>query len=137
MAIDRGSSSTKKARRSALSRDVAMTLAANEYDRVVTVFEECTTEQWETPTVCTGWDVRAMAGHMLGMAQMVATVPELVRQQATSLVSAKKNGGSSLDALTALQVAKNANLSTGALVENMRRVGPSGARPSTGTRPHP
>ena len=106
MAIELGVRSTKKARRSALGRDVAMTLAATEYDRVVTVFEECTTEQWEMPTVCPGWDVRAMAGHMLGMAQMVATVPELVRQQATSLRSAKKNGGSSIDALTALQVAR-------------------------------
>ena len=128
MAIELGVRLTKKARRSALGRDVAMTLAATEYDRVVTVFEECTTEQWEMPTVCTGWDVRAMAGHMLGMAQMVATVPELVRQQATSLRSAKKNGGASIDALTALQVAENANLSTGALVENMRMVGPRAVR---------
>ena len=47
MAIALGVRSTKKARRSALGRDVAMTLAATEYDRVVTVFEECTTEQWE------------------------------------------------------------------------------------------
>ena len=64
MAIALGVRSTKKARRSALGRDVAMTLAATEYDRVVTVFEECTTEQWEMATVCTGWDVRAMAGEV-------------------------------------------------------------------------
>src|SRR5665811_108887 len=82
---------------------------------------------WRTSsgTVAT---ICAMAGHMLGMAQMVATVPELVRQQATSLRSAKKNGGSSIDALTALQVAENAKLSTGALVENMRMVGPRAVR---------
>jgi uncharacterized protein (TIGR03083 family) len=124
MAIELGVRSTKDARRSALDRDVAMTLAATEYDRVVTVFEECTLKQWEMPTACPGWDVRAMAGHMLGMAQMVATVPELVRQQAASQRSAKKNGGPSIDALTALQVAKNASLTTRALVENMRMVGP-------------
>ena len=128
MSIELGVRSAKNARRSILDRDVAMTLAATEYDRVVTVFEECTTEQWEMPTVCTGWDVRAMAGHMLGMAQMVATVPELVRQQATSLRSAKKNGGSSIDALTALQVAENANLSVSALMENMRIVSPRAVR---------
>ena len=128
MSIELGVRSAKNARRSILDRDVAMTLAATEYDRVVTVFEECTTEQWEMPTVCPGWDVRAMAGHMLGMAQMIATVPELVRQQATSLRSAKKTGGFSIDSLTALQVAKNANLSAGALVENMRMVGPRAVR---------
>ncbi len=128
MAIELGAGSTKHARRSALDRDVAMTLAATEYDRVVTVFEECTTQQWAMTTVCPGWDVRAMAGHMLGMAQMVATVPELLRQQATSQRSAKKNGRSSIDSLTALQVAKNANLSAGDLVENMRKVGPRAVR---------
>jgi len=128
MAIELGVRSTKSARRSVLDREVAMTLAATEYDRVVTVFEECTPEQWEMPTVCPGWDVRAMAGHMLGMAQMVATVPELVRQQATSQRSAKKEGGLSIDSLTELQVAKNANLSTDALAENMQVVGPRAAR---------
>ena len=129
MAIDLGVASSKDARKPALDRDVAMTLAATEYDRVVTVFEECTPEQWEMPTDCPGWDVRAMAGHMLGMAQMVATVPELVRQQVASQRCAKRNGGSvSIDSLTALQVAENANLSTGALVENMRTVGPRAVR---------
>ena len=54
MTTELGATPTKNARRSALDRDVAMTLAATEYDRVVTVFEECTPEQWEMPTVCPG-----------------------------------------------------------------------------------
>jgi uncharacterized protein (TIGR03083 family) len=128
MAVDLEVRSTKKARKSALDRDVAMTLAATEYDRVVTMFKEFTVEQWAMSTDCPGWDVRAMAGHMLGMAQMVATLPELIRQQATSQRSAKKNGGVSIDSLTALQVAKNANLTAGELVENMRRVAPRAVR---------
>jgi uncharacterized protein (TIGR03083 family) len=128
MAIDLGVRSTTKARRSALDREVAMTLAATEYERVVTMFESCTPQQWAIPTDCPGWDVRAMAGHMLGMAQMIATVPELVRQQMTSQRSAKKTGGLTIDALTALQVAGNANLSTGELVEKMRMTGPRAVR---------
>jgi uncharacterized protein (TIGR03083 family) len=127
MAIDQGVRSTK-ARRSALDREVAMTLAATEYERVVTMFESCTPQQWATPTDCPGWDVRAMAGHILGMAQMIATVPELVRQQMTSQRSAKKTGELTIDSLTALQVAKNANLDTSALVENMRMSGPRALR---------
>src|SRR5664279_5983574 len=122
MAVDLEVRSTKKARKSALDRDVAMPLAVTEYDRVVTRFKDFTVEQWAMSTDCPGWNVRAMAGHMLGMAQMVATLPELIRQQATSQRSAKKNGGVSIDSLTALQVAKNANLTAGELVENMRRV---------------
>jgi uncharacterized protein (TIGR03083 family) len=128
MAIDVGVRSTKKARRSALDRDVAMTLAATEYERVVAMLESCTPQQWAIQTDCPGWDVRAMAGHMLGMAQMIATVPELVRQQITSQRSAKKTGELTIDSLTALQVAKNANLSTSALVENMRVTGPKAVR---------
>ena len=128
MAVDLEVRSTKKARKSALDRDVAMTLAATEYDRVVTMFKDFTVEQWAMSTDCPGWDVRAMAGHMLGMAQMVATLPELIRQQATSQRSAKKNGGVSIDSLTALQVAKNANLTAGELVENMRRAAPRAVR---------
>jgi uncharacterized protein (TIGR03083 family) len=122
------SRSTKRARRSALDRDTAMALAATEYERVVDMFETCTPQQWATPTDCPGWDVRAMAGHMLGMAQMVATFPELLRQQVASQISARKNGGLSIDALTALQVAKNASLSTPALVENMKATAPRALR---------
>ena len=128
MPIELGVRSSKNARKPALDRGVAMTLAATEYDRVVNMFEDCTTEQWATATDCPGWDVRAMAGHMLGMAQMVGTVPELVRQQVTSQRSAKKNGSVSIDSLTALQVAKNANLTTDDLVENMRSIGPRAVR---------
>jgi len=128
MAIDLGVRSTKKARRSALDHEVAMTLAATEYERVVSMFESCTPQQWAIPTDCPGWDVRAMAGHMLGMAQMIATIPELVRQQMTSQRSAKKSGELTIDSLTALQVAENANLSTSALVEKMRTVGPKALR---------
>jgi uncharacterized protein (TIGR03083 family) len=128
MATQLETRSTKKARRSTLDREVAMTLAATEYERVVTMFESCTPQQWDTPTDCPGWDVRAMAGHMLGMAQMIATVPELVRQQMASGIAAKKKGVLSIDALTALQVAKNAKLRTSALVENMRMAGPRAVR---------
>lgn len=124
MAIDLGVASSENARKAALDRGVAMTLAATEYDRVVSTFEACTNEQWAMATDCPEWDVRAMAGHMLGMAQMIATVPELVRQQVTSQRSAKRNGSVSIDSLTALQVTKNADLTTGALVENMRTISP-------------
>jgi uncharacterized protein (TIGR03083 family) len=128
MAIRAEMPATKQARRPALDRDVAMTLAATEYARVVTMVENLTPHQWAMPTECPGWDVRAMAGHMLGMAQLVATVPELVRQQVASQRGAKRSGTSPLDALTALQVAKNAHLSAGEVVQQMRMIGPRATR---------
>lgn len=115
-------------RASELDRGAAMRLAATEYDRVVALLSTLTPGQWSTPTECPGWDVRAMAGHMLGMAQMVATLPETIRQQIGSQRRAKKEGAPLIDALTALQVDRNADLTPGELVEEMRRVGPKAAK---------
>jgi uncharacterized protein (TIGR03083 family) len=115
-------------RRRALDRDVAMRLAATEYDRVVDLFERLTPEQWASPTGCSPWDVRAMAGHMLGMAQLAASLPELVRQQTTAQRRARRDGGLTIDALTALQVERNAGLSTRELIARMRAIGPKAAR---------
>jgi uncharacterized protein (TIGR03083 family) len=115
-------------RRTALDRPVAMRLAATEYGRVTALFEQLTPGQWAAPTECPGWDVRAMAGHMLGMAQMVASVPEMMRQQLGSAKRQKREGGLTIDALTALQVDKNAGLSHGEVVEAMRRTGARAAR---------
>ena len=55
------------------------------------------------PTDCADWDVRAMAGHVLGMAEMAASLPEQARQ----MRAARRASGSFIDALTALQVAKH------------------------------
>ena len=69
-----------------------------------------------------------MAGHMLGMTQMVASMVENLRQQYAATRQSKRNGGQMIDALTALQVEKNAGLTTDELVEQMRTVGPRAAR---------
>jgi len=115
-------------RTSQLDRQTAMRLAVTEYERVTSLFERLTPEQWSAPTECPDWDVRAMAGHMLGMAQMVASVPEMIRQQLASGKRQKRDGGLTVDAFTALQVEKNAALTTAELVEAMRRTGPKAAR---------
>ena len=119
---------TTSPRRSVLDREVAMRLAAREYELVVELFERLSPEQWHASTECAGWDVRAMGGHMLGMAQMAASVPEMLRQQMLATRRHKREGGLSIDALTAVQVDKNAALSTQALVEAMRETGPKAAR---------
>ncbi len=105
-----------------------MRLAEREYGRVAAVLELLAPEHWSAATDCPGWDVRAMAGHMLGMAQMAATVPEMLRQQASAGRRQKRDGGSSLDALTAVQVERNAGLRNDQLVAQMRRIGPRAAR---------
>jgi uncharacterized protein (TIGR03083 family) len=114
----------KSARRPRLDHETAMRLAEAEYRRVIDLLGGLTPEQWATETDCPGWDVRAMAGHMLGMIQMVASVPELMRQQMASTRAAKQSGGLLIDALTALQVEKNDALTGTELVDEIRRLAP-------------
>jgi uncharacterized protein (TIGR03083 family) len=129
MSVEHAPTSSKShARRSALARPLAMRLAATEYDRMADLLAGLTPEQWATPTECPGWDVRAMAGHALGMVQMVASVPELVRQQVAATRRAKRHGGLLIDALTALQVEKNAALAPAEVVAEMRRLAPRAVR---------
>lgn len=69
-----------------------------------------------------------MAGHVLGMMQMAASVPESIRQQLLSKRRQRRDRGLLIDAMTALQVEKSATLSTDKLVEQVRRFGPKAVR---------
>jgi uncharacterized protein (TIGR03083 family) len=95
-------------RQSALSRPVAMRLAAAEYDRCAETFRSLTPAQWARPTDCPAWDVRQLAAHMLGMAEMAASIRENLRQQRKAGQAAKA-GVAYIDALTQLQVDERAD----------------------------
>ena len=118
----------EKPRLAQLDRETASRLAATEYERVADLLAGLTSDQWKAPTDCPGWDVRAMAGHMLGMAQMVATYPEMIRQQVVGSRRAKRDRVEMVDALTAFQVQKNAHLTHEQLVQDLRRVSPRAVR---------
>ena len=110
-------------RAAVLDRETAMHLAATEYGRFADLLRTLRPDDWTRPTECSAWDVRAMAGHALGMAQMVAALPAFVAQNAGA---ARAGGG--IDALTSLQVRKTAQLSPAELVERFRDVGPRAVR---------
>lgn len=111
-----------------LDRDTAMRLAETEYERVALLLEQLHPEHWSAPTDCPDWDVRAMAGHMLGMVQMIASLPEMVRQQMAAKRRAKRDSSVMIDALTALQVHKNATLTTEELIGQVRRLAPKAVK---------
>jgi uncharacterized protein (TIGR03083 family) len=110
-------------RPAALDRGTAQALAATEYDRFLTQLRELGPGDWQRRTDCPAWDVRAMAGHVLGMAQMAASVRETVSQNAAA---ARAGGG--IDALTAEQVRRTGNLGTDELVERFAAVAPRALR---------
>jgi uncharacterized protein (TIGR03083 family) len=111
-------------RRSRLDRPTAMRLAATEYERFVEHLRALSTEDWSRPTDCPDWDVRAMATHVLGMAEMAASVREGARQRK----AAKARGGVMIDALTALQVEEHAGLEPAEIIARLAAVGPKAAR---------
>lgn len=91
---------TAPPRRSGLDRDTAMRLAATEYGRYLDQLRSLDEADWGRATDCPAWDVRAMAGHCLGMAEFGASLPTMARQN----VVATRRGGEFIDALTDLQV---------------------------------
>ena len=111
-------------RTSTLDRATLMRLAATEYDRFATLLRALTPEDWTRPTECDGWDVRAMASHALGMAEMAASIREGSRQQK----AARKRGGVFIDALSSLQVEERSNLTPAQLTDRFLVVGPRAAR---------
>jgi uncharacterized protein (TIGR03083 family) len=111
-------------RTSTLDRATLMSLAVTEYDRFGALLGALDAKEWSCPTECPGWDVRAMAGHVLGMAEMAASIREGARQQK----AAKKRGGLAIDALTALQIEEHADLTTQQLTDRFRAVGSRAAR---------
>jgi uncharacterized protein (TIGR03083 family) len=111
------------ARTAALDRRTALQLAAGEYDRFVGLLRSLAPEDWTRSTDCPGWDVRAMAGHVLGQAEMVASVRQLAVQS-----RAAARAGGDVDAVTAHQVQAFARLSRDELVGRFAAVAPRAVR---------
>ena len=125
-----------EARAEALPRDVAsvapitraeaVTLARTENARMAALLGGLAPDDWQRATDCPAWDVRALAGHVLGMAE---TFSGLRRLATTMRAGGRRAGdGPFIDGLTAVQVEQRAHLTTGELVRRMEVAGPAQAR---------
>ncbi len=108
---------------SGFDRETAMALAATEYERLAELLTALTAEEWRTATECPAWDVRAMAGHCIGMARMVTSLRETARQMLASTRAAKRSGAPQIDELTGLQVREHAHLADEDVASTMRATG--------------
>jgi uncharacterized protein (TIGR03083 family) len=111
----------------AISRQEAATLATEEVRRVVDLLDGLDATDWQRPTECPGWDVRALAAHVLGMLECFSSTKELVSQMRAASAAAKR-GEVFIDAMTAKQVADRAHLGETEVVDRIRSVGPRAAR---------
>jgi uncharacterized protein (TIGR03083 family) len=111
-------------RRPALPRATAMRLAAAEYQRFLELLRSLDADDWAKPTECAGWDVRAMAAHVLGMVEMAASVREGARQRRL----AHRRGGVYIDALTALQVDERQQMTPAQIMDRFAVRAPKAAK---------
>jgi uncharacterized protein (TIGR03083 family) len=103
-----------------MDHDEARAVAQVEYDRLLEVLDRLDDRAWAQPTDCAGWDVKAIAGHLLGMMEMLADAEEAQRQQKAAHEAAARTGGYRIDALTELQVREHADLSADEVRSKMR-----------------
>ena len=115
------------ARIPAFDRATAQRLMSTEYQRVIEQLRSLSAQDWQAPTCNTGWDVRAVAAHMLGMTAMAASLREQARQMRT----AKRRGGEFIDALTALQVEKYDGWPPQRIVAEFARLAPKAVKGRT------
>lgn len=119
---------TETPRRARLDRRTAMRLAADEYHRFAETLAGLAPEDWSRPTACPAWDVRQMACHTVGMAEMAAGFREQLRQQKVAGADAAARAVPFIDALTALQVREREDWTPEQAVAGMRSVAPRAAR---------
>ena len=110
-----------------IGRAEAEVLAADEYVRLVEQLRSLDADDWGRPTDCPEWDVRAMAGHSVGMMSDFTSLRAVMRRMRAATKAAKEAGGPVIDSMTALQVAETAALSSTELIARAEQHGPEAA----------
>jgi uncharacterized protein (TIGR03083 family) len=111
-----------------ITRSESMSLANDEYRRVADQLRSLGPEDWSKPTDCPLWDVRAVAGHIVGMTEDFTSFRNMMRRMRAASKDAKASGGAVIDSMTAMQVADSADLSTPQLIARLEETGPRAAR---------
>lgn len=111
-----------------ITRPEAEVVARTEYARLVEQLRSLGPDDWLQPTDCPLWDVRAMAGHSVGMMTDFTSLRSVMRRMRAATKQAKRSGVPVIDAMTAMQVDEHAPLSTTELIARAEEIGPRAAR---------
>lgn len=101
-------------------------LAATETQRMADALRALHADDWTKPTDCPAWDVRALAGHVLGMTETFSSLRTFLRDMPRGGRAAGKDRPF-IDGLTEIQVARNRTLSNDELIRRMEVAGPKQA----------
>ena len=100
-----------------ITHDEAMRIAAVENDKFAALLRSFEPDDWAKPTDCALWDVRALAGHVVGSAAGQASPREFVRQVIKGRPLVAEIGGQFWwDGMNELQVRERAGISTEQLI---------------------
>ena len=116
-----------------LGRPASTDIANLEITRIVDLLRTLDDADWSRPTDCPAWDVRAVAGHVLGMVQTFASLRRFAGDMRGASAAAGE-GVVLIDALTDRQVRRNAQLSRADLIDELAGLGPVQARWRSGRR---
>jgi uncharacterized protein (TIGR03083 family) len=114
-------------REPAIDHATAMQLAATEYARILATLKALDPTDWRLPTSCELWNVRQMACHVVGMAAMIASPLELLRQSRLAN-KGSADGSPWIDALTGLQVSERESLTPEQILTALEKTGPKAAK---------
>jgi uncharacterized protein (TIGR03083 family) len=97
----------------------AMDLAEAEFDQMIALLHRLSGKEWTLPTVCALWDVRAMASHVVAMAEAQASFRQFAHD---FRAASRRSGGKMIDAMTATQVAERSSLDPEEIVRRLEAV---------------
>lgn len=109
-----------------LARPESTGLAQSETERMVELLRSLDDDDWSARTDCPAWDVRAMAGHVLGMTETFSSLRNFARDMRAGGKAAGE--GPFIDGLTAVQVRDHAELERSELIRRLADTGPRQAR---------
>jgi uncharacterized protein (TIGR03083 family) len=97
-----------------------MAAAEEEYRRIGALVADLGDADWQRRTDCSEWDVRELLAHLVGNAEMSASLREMRRQQ--KLGRRLRPGGPDIDGMTAVQVQERADVPPEQLVRDLADV---------------
>jgi uncharacterized protein (TIGR03083 family) len=103
----------------------AMGLAETEFEAMLAHLRGLSPDEWGQPTVCELWDVRAMATHVLGMAEAQASFRQFAHD---FRAASKRAAGKMIDAMTATQVGERTSMSPAAIIDRLAAVAPKAVK---------
>ena len=119
-----------------IRRPEARVLAEREFTRFTDLAASLSDDDWSRPTDCTGWDVRAVALHVLGSADAQASVREFLHQLRRGLpLNREIDSQHWVDGLNELQIRERSSLSNQELAGRLAAVGPRAVEGRWGTPP--